>query len=393
MKIECYLLIFFLLYILLNVNQYNILALSPSFIRQEINDNNDDWYFHDIHYGGKNNISYPEATIAKITQKSIGNIDSVTYISDGKHLNITFWLTSFFPKDLPPNHQAAFLVYIDIDADSKTGWNGIDYINRIDYSKKEKLWKSVFYEKKSETNSGVKYLSINRNYTDFSMGGQYASITLDLETMNYPQQYRIVFLMEDVIREKEKIKKLIDFVNTVYIPPLKFIISTSNEPINIIKGEEKHIELQLKSVNPVKSIDALQPKALLYTDNKLTKMKLSFNPNPIDFSVHGIGISDLTVKVPNNLSAGLYTEQIVSNISFPFEFLGNPSETKIIYSNMSVLVADPIPFDKQLEHFFSNWVANISTIILTIISIASGLIGLGVGKKLKKSKNKKIDEY
>ena len=246
MKIECYLLIFFLLYILLNVNQYNILALSPSFIRQEINDNNDDWYFHDIHYGGKNNISYPEATIAKITQKSIGNIDSVTYISDGKHLNITFWLTSFFPKDLPPNHQAAFLVYIDIDADSKTGWNGIDYINRIDYSKKEKLWKSVFYEKKSETNSGVKYLSINRNYTDFSMGGQYASITLDLETMNYPQQYRIVFLMEDVIREKEKIKKLIDFVNTVYIPPLKFIISTSNEPINIIKGEEKHIELQLK---------------------------------------------------------------------------------------------------------------------------------------------------
>jgi hypothetical protein len=391
-KIECYLLIFLLLYILLNVNQYNIFALSPSFIRQEIHDGNDDWYFHDIYHGGKNKTAYSESTIAKITGKSIGNIDSVTYISDGKNLNITFWLTSLFPKTLPQNHSVAFLVYIDIDADLQTGWNGIDYINRIDYNEKDKTWRSSFYEKKSETDTGAKYLSVS-NYTDFSRGVQYASMTLDLESMNYPQQYRIVFLMEDFIQEKKRITKIIDFVNTVYIPPMNFMISTSSEPITIVRGEEQHIELQLKSVNPIISINGLQPKALLYPDNKVNKMNLYFNPNPVNFSVNGIGISDLTVKAPKDLSARLYTVPIISNISFPSEFLGNPSETKIIYSNMSVLVANPLPFEKQVEYFFSNWVTNISTIILTLISIATGLIGLGLGKKLKKSKNKRIDEY
>ena len=407
-KIEFYLLIFILLNILLYLNQYNVFALSPSFIRQEVNDGNDDWYFHNYNQGGKNKTYYPESTISKITGNSIGNIDSVTYISDGKNLNITFWLTSLFPKHLPTNHSAAFSVYIDIDADSKTGWNGIDYINRIYYNGTENIWKNVFYEKKSETDRGGKYLSVN-NYTDFSSSGQYASMALDLETLNYPQRYNIVFLMEDFIRENETIKKLIDFVNTVYIPPLKFMISTSNEPLNIIRGEEKHIELQLKSVNPVISIAGLQPKALLYSEDKVNRMNLSFNPNPIVFSVNGIGISDLTVKAPENLSPRLYTVPIGANVSFPestvplgsmsfpSKYLGNPSEinpseTKIIYSNMSVLVVDPLPLGKQLINFFSDWVTNISTIILTLISIATGLIGLGLGKKLK-NKNKRIDEY
>ena len=87
-----------------------ILALSTSFIRQEVTDN-------------KSDIS--SLTGSPINQNStLGwgiDITGVSYVSDGKFLNATLWLSE------PANGSNYYSMGIDADSDLKTGWAGMDY--------------------------------------------------------------------------------------------------------------------------------------------------------------------------------------------------------------------------------------------------------------------------
>ncbi len=49
------------------------------------------------------------------------DITGVTYVSDGKFLNASLWL------DGKPNSSNSYLMGIDADQDSNTGWAGMDY--------------------------------------------------------------------------------------------------------------------------------------------------------------------------------------------------------------------------------------------------------------------------
>ncbi len=69
-----------------------ICAISPK-ERGEIQDNSDDWYFYGISNGSKNKLHVLESNITKDYGLLPGNINSVSYISDGKTLNITIWLS------------------------------------------------------------------------------------------------------------------------------------------------------------------------------------------------------------------------------------------------------------------------------------------------------------
>jgi hypothetical protein len=83
--------IFILLFLLIAILIYKpmpnkALSESPSFSRQEIEDATNDWTFTDKEAcmsGEKPNFQYPD-------------IQSVSYFSDGKTLNITYWLSRPF---------------------------------------------------------------------------------------------------------------------------------------------------------------------------------------------------------------------------------------------------------------------------------------------------------
>ena len=78
---------------------------SPSFIRQEVVDQPyPDWglmIFDSGQFSGFSAISPCE--IKNTTGVDIGDIESIYYVSDGKTLNVTFWLNSPFVEK-PSSH-------------------------------------------------------------------------------------------------------------------------------------------------------------------------------------------------------------------------------------------------------------------------------------------------
>ena len=207
-------------------------ASSPSFIRQEVKDNDDDWIYYDVYGASKKAKLYTEEYIRNLTGSSIGNIHSVSYMSDGKTLNATFWLTSPFVGRAIQNlnHSIQYSIYIDADSNQLTGWNGgIDYIETLGWNNSSGTWQSILEEKKSDTFEGYRVLR-ESNYTHFDKDPYYISMSVDLSALNYPNQYRVVFLAEDFLTKKTdrtNIIKVSDYVNTVHIPTPKLRLSTS----------------------------------------------------------------------------------------------------------------------------------------------------------------------
>ena len=124
-----------------------VLAQSPSFVRQEIVDSPDDWVF----WTGSASSSLPNKTqltthngnvisVDKATNSSecrandandndnafLPDIQSVSYISDGKKLNATVWLTS--PFEEPPLNDTIDIFQEELKITiSKTNWTLTEY--------------------------------------------------------------------------------------------------------------------------------------------------------------------------------------------------------------------------------------------------------------------------
>jgi hypothetical protein len=368
-----------------------VFSVSPSFVRQEIKGGDDNWYFYDIYHHGTNKRPYPEETIHQLTGSEIGSIYSVSYVSDGKTLNITFWLTAPFSMIVPRHHLPAYYAYFDVDSNKQTGWNGIDYIAAIQWNNSSKHWESTFSE---VSDTGARIIS-KKNFSGFTTGGYYAVLSLDLAPMNYPSQYRIIFLAVDFIPDDKnpKIsKKIIDFVNTVHIPPPKFVISTSPISANVTRGDQKPIEILVKSANPSSSIEGIQPSLYVYTTNLTNGIRLDVHSNRLIIPSYGLASLDSTLKVPTSVMPQAYTIPIFANISFPSEFFGNPTENISENSNLTIIVRDPLPIQTQIQNILSAWFTPLGT-IATIVTIVSGVLGFGIGKKIRKSKNRKLDDW
>jgi len=72
-----------------------------------------------------------EDIIKNLTGSTIGDINSVNYVSDGRYLNVTFWLSQPF-EEKPSKHIPSYNVLIDADSDPTTGGDlGIDYRIRV----------------------------------------------------------------------------------------------------------------------------------------------------------------------------------------------------------------------------------------------------------------------
>ena len=126
-----YLFAIFIITLLLFIFNNNVLAHSPSFLEQEIDDNTSDW------------IDMSTNQIYKKVKEKYTDITSVDYYSDGKTLNATLWL--LFPfKEKPPIKELDYGMFIDADFNSKTGYGGMDY-------KVELQWKNNSWNKVIET--------------------------------------------------------------------------------------------------------------------------------------------------------------------------------------------------------------------------------------------------
>jgi hypothetical protein len=370
-------------------------ASSPSFIRQEVKDNDDDWIYYDVYGASKKAKLYTEEYIRNLTGSSIGNIHSVSYMSDGKTLNATFWLTSPFVGRAIQNlnHSIQYSIYIDADSNRLTGWNGgIDYIETLGWNNSSGTWQSILEEKKSDTFEGYRVLR-ERNYTHFDKDPYYISMSVDLSALNYPNQYRVVFLAEDFLTKKTdrtNIIKVSDYVNTVHIPTPKLRLSTSPSTVSLSHGEHLSIELRLNSNNSITNIEGVSPTIHFYT-NQTGGLVFTFNPDRSNMSSYGFAVSELNIYSPFEVDSRPYTVPIFADISYPSELF---LPIKSAVTNSSLLFANPnahtietlyLPITvKNLSQQFRDWVTDwlnpVSGAITTVFSLGALFIGLRWGR-------------
>ena len=99
----------------LNIEILNCYRDSHIYSRIDLRDNV--WVWNDIDKGLEKN----DETLKNVADfSSFNDISSMNYISDGKTMNVTFWLKQPF-EELPAVNFPIYTLYIDVDANPSTG--------------------------------------------------------------------------------------------------------------------------------------------------------------------------------------------------------------------------------------------------------------------------------
>ena len=348
-------------------------AFSPSISVQELVDSQGDW--------SKINTDPDESTlfnevnediIKNLTGSTIGDINSVNYVSDGRYLNVTFWLSQPF-EEKPSKHIPSYNVLIDADSDPTTGGDlGIDYRIRVIWDNGTKTWNEIIEQvSKSET---TKIIYQNNNFTNFFNKNDsfppwrqinswypthsccYVNIPIDLHLLNFPKQYSAVFQIIDsfYITDNTLQKKpffVVDATSRVGIPPPQFFISTENNSIEVKAGEnEKKILLRLNSTS-------FLPSFVTLSVNK-EDMVLELSPNKLYISPKSSVTSVLRINTFPYTMQGPHTLDITAKVYFPtvneknqYSFQ-NPKLGITTSFNMIVTVTAPPTFDERFSAFW-----------------------------------------
>jgi hypothetical protein len=137
--------------------------------------------------------------------------------------------------------------------------------------------------------------------------------------MIYPQKYRVLFYAEEI--KLKGLNWIVDSPKWINIPPPKFIITANPNIINIKAGEQKTIEIQIKSTS------GFQPLVHFNTSTPQIPSYIHFNfaYNNLQIPTVGEASTPLTISVPSDAQRYPYTIILSADISFPSqEFYTKP---------------------------------------------------------------------
>jgi hypothetical protein len=352
------------------------------------------------------------------------NIAAVNYISSGKTLNATLWLASPFqeptassfvlkeasliPSSVHDKHNSflhfgiknhiikenvrkyAFIVHVDSTYDI-----GQTYQVAIDWNNTNHVWRRTTTESVPfSLQADNRVLQHENNYNlSFVPGQNYIDLSLDLNLLSYPSQYSIVAYAREAYVEDSVFCQLVDVTDIVHIPPPDFGMSTLPSSISLLAGENKPVELQVKS-----NTNLLSNISLSADQNPM--INLTFEPKKLYIPPFGISSSLIHVKALDNATANPYTLPIKANSSFPMavtnwlsgDILANPgTETITRATNFTVLVRPPPTPSEQLNAVWNAWGTPISGIV-GLIGVVVGGIGGWLLKHVKSKKNKGVED-
>jgi hypothetical protein len=319
----------------------------------------------------------------------------------------------------PSYHETTFTMAISIDSPQHAGIT--DY--RIIYSKEKNNvsnngnygwhWTSKFME--VSTNDKERILEKTNSTDIFDKLHQnmpnYVLFTFDLDKINLPQQYRVLFYMTDYLVLSHIYCRLVDTTNWAMIPPPEFEISSKPNSLTLRPGESSNVEVALKG-----NID-LPTRAFFISnyannntgvlseqDKKNNELQIKFIQNKISIPSFGTGTTVLNIKVPDNYNAGnggSLTIPIAANISFPttitnrggesFSNLKNQSMSTV--SNLTLTVLPPYDTGERLNNFVSTWITPISGMWSFLAGVAAVLTPVIIKLYNKKRKNEDKKDY
>jgi hypothetical protein len=337
---------FVLLIILLNHCIHDVFAESPSFPRQQIIDDRNDW------------VNVETRNFTKSGDRST-DILAVDYSSNGKFLNATIWL--FFPfKEKPMLEDVSYGMLIDSDFNDKTGFDGIDYKLEISWNNKTQNWIktleawSPYGEARVLNNQTIPYTLFSEK------GSSYILLSCDLNDILYPEKYKVLFYGE--IKKEDNGPSVTDFTRWVAIPPLELDVSTSPSSVELRKGEEKTIEVKVNSTH------GYEPIVNLSTQIQSNDIRLDFEQNgTLRIPSYGVANVPLTITSSDDARLGPSTLFIFANSTFPPEELikANASnissflppsvkpENMITQSSLLVTIQEQLTLPDRIKEFWS----------------------------------------
>jgi hypothetical protein len=174
----------------------------------------------------------------------VPDIRTITYLSDGKTLDSTFWLNT--PFNLPPSERAIFGMLIDIDLDQLP-----DYQVEMVRSGNGTWSKTVSeFEPTSTLPSQPQKRSMVSNQSSiYPNGKKYINLSADLSSLGFPREYKVLFYCIEI--EDKNITS--DLTNWINIPTPEFAISVSQNSISMRPGENATIFITANSSSDFKS--------------------------------------------------------------------------------------------------------------------------------------------
>jgi hypothetical protein len=355
---------------------HGALGFSPVYERQEITDLNKDWKFWSLDkdkktetiYGKNNEVIDIPIGNEDTCKLEIGNppeIRSVSYMSNGKRLDSTIWLSSKLNEinlvenkiDIENYKNDAFKplwkkVKYTVAIDINSVFNqGTDYRIEFLYDKINSTvpkWTEVIYElsafgeeKIISTKVYDKLPYINKNFIEFS---------IDLNKISNPTNYKLLFYVTNNYVKNGTYCRSIDYTNWVLSPPPIFNLVISDNPIAMNPGEAKDI-----LVNVVGKT-GLQAEAELKIEKTDPDVSLNFLSKNVTITSLNNGSSLLHI----NVSKSKFFETprqiifpILANISFTPTIKEQGSD--IFYNNKTTFLTERFDLTVNIERSLEFW--------------------------------------
>ena len=362
--------------------------VSPSFTRQEVNDEiHDVKQFAGIESNSNNSRQKTNDYYNNNPLSESVDIERISYSSDGNFLNATLWVGGNGVKENPLSYGANMVAYgmvIDADNNGKTGKAGFDYQVEIQWS--NGIWHRTSLEWGSD--NSYRILNVDQNYSRFFRSNQsYVLLSLDLNTIVSPQNYKVMFYSTALYGKSNFIYDLSSLVD---IPPPKYNILTVPNPVVLRQGEQKIVGVQLKSSTGV------IPQLINFTvEEHQSNIDVNFNPDKVNVSSFGIEPAPFMVAVLKNAQIGQYTIPLLVNIStgssFPLNvFFGRFNATisttgsKAVPTNLTISVVEPLSIQEQVKDFWSVY----GPIVTLIGAGFAGSVSTYVFDRLRKRKER-----
>lgn len=195
------------------------------------------------------------------------------------------------------------------DTDFITQLNWDDTINN-------KTWTKEVLELSPDNQNRV--IDRTHNYKDyFEKGKSYVKLPVDLGAINSPNQYLMIFSVEQAYIKDGHLCDLLDATHQVASPPPKFslLLSSNSSSVTLSPGDTKTVEVKIKSYSDILS------NATFYTDTRDLPIRATFSPTLITIPPSQWATTELTLKCnqSTNLSKPTISETIpiFADITFP----------------------------------------------------------------------------
>ena len=291
-------------------------------------------------------------------------------------------------------------MYIELDNNNRTGMlSGIDYTVNFYRHGQLPYWTKQVENWNSPTS--VRFVSIHDDYEGLlgESPGPFVLLSVDMATLGYPESYKVIFFAikgeaSDVYR------RIGDYTNWALIPPPKMTMSITPNPLELRQGEEKEIEMQLKSDSEFQSL-------VYISAAEHPNIDLDYPSQGLQMSPFGFLAIPLHITTATETQARPYTVPFFINALFPTELALNntsssPFHTGTVGFEFPSIKTDTINQTTDLtilvhkgpdwnEHFTNFWTTYGGLIALVAGGFGGAFSGWIIGKFQKT--NNKLDYH